>query len=295
MKIFVTGGTGFIGSHVINQLHAVGHEVVALRRPGSLPRLPLEKQPEWIEGALDNDHRLSLTGCDIMVHLASHTPNPPYAQMGECLFWNVSAAMQLAEQALETGIERYVIAGSCFEYGNSAYKTGLLTPDTPLEPSLSYPVSKAAASVAFTGWAREKGLRLKLIRIFQTYGPGEGEKRLWPALCRAAAAGEDFRMTKGEQLRDFIRVEDVARCFVQSLPLDHVEKGVPLITHAATGRPQSLLDFSEAIWREHGATGQLDVGALPYRHNELMSMISHPDALDPAMREPGRQADQHVT
>lgn len=285
MKIFLTGGTGFIGTHVINQLHKAGHEVVALRRPGSRTRLPLEKQPEWIEGALNDDHRTALKGCDVLMHLASHTPNAPYAELGECLFWNVSAAMKLAEQALETGIEDYVIAGSCFEYGHAAYQTGLLAPDTPLEPSLSYPTSKAAASVAFTGWAREKGLRLKLIRIFQAYGPGEGEKRLWPALCRAAEAGEDFRMTKGEQQRDFIRVEDVARCFVQSLPLDIVEKGEPLITHAATGKPQTLLDFSTAIWREHEAEGNLEVGALPYRHNEMMRVVSHPDSIDPAMRK----------
>jgi nucleoside-diphosphate-sugar epimerase len=231
------------------------------------------------------------SGCDVLMHLASHTPNPPYAELGECLYWNVTAAMALAEQALEVGIEDYVVAGSCFEYGHAAYHTDLLAPDTPLEPSLSYPTSKAAASIAFTGWAREKGLRLKVIRIFQTYDPGEGEKRLWPALCRAAEAGEDFRMTAGDQLRDFIRVEDVARCFVASLPLDAIEKGVPLITHAATGKLQTLLEFSTAIWRDQGATGKLDAGALPYRHNEMMRVISHPDAVDPAMRKLPSQPD----
>ncbi len=284
MRVFLTGGTGFIGTHVISQLLEAGHEVVALRRPGSSPRLPLASAPEWIDGALNDNHRVALSRCDVLMHLASHTPNPPYAELGECLYWNVTAALALAEQALEVGIKDYVIAGSCFEYGHAAYHTELLAPDTPLEPSLSYPTSKAAASVAFTGWAREKGLRLKLIRIFQTYGPGEGEKRLWPALCRAAETGEDFNMTKGEQLRDFIRVEDVARCFVQSLPLDNVENGVPLITHAATGKPQSLLDFSTVIWHDHRASGTLVVGALPYRHNEMMRVASHPDAVDPAMR-----------
>ena len=137
------------------------------------------------------------------MHLASHTPNTPYAELAECLFWNVTTAISLAEQALEVGVNDYILAGSCFEYGNSAYKTDLLALDTPLEPSLSYPTSEATASIAFTGWAREKGLRLKLIRIFQTFGPGEGKKRLWPALCHVAQVGADFRMTKGEQLRDF--------------------------------------------------------------------------------------------
>ena len=283
MRVFITGGTGFIGTHVINQLLEAGYEVVALRRPGSSPRLPLASEPEWIDGTLDGDYRAALSECDVLMHLASHTPNPPYAELAECLFWNVTAAISLAEQALEVGVKDYIIAGSCFEYGNSAYNTDLLAPDTPLEPSLSYPTSKATASIAFTGWAREKGLRLKLIRIFQTFGPGEGEKRLWPALCHAAQVGANFRMTKGEQLRDFIRVEDVARCFVQSVPLKNVCKGVPMITHAATGKPQTLLDFSTTIWRDHQASGTLEVGALPYRQNEMMRVVSHPDAIDPAM------------
>jgi len=284
MRIFVTGGTGFIGTHVIARLIDSGNEVIAMRRKGSSPRLSLVHEPEWVDGSLDGDYRSALSECDLMMHLASHTPNPPYAELGECLFWNVSTAIALAEQAFEVGIKNYIIAGSCFEYGNSANNTFLLTPDTPLKPSLSYPISKAAASIAFTGWAREKGVRLKLIRIFQTFGPGENEYRLWPSLIRAAKMGIDFNMTKGEQLRDFIRVEDVANCFVKSLSLEKIIEGIPIITHAASGNPQTLLDFSSKIWNQYQATGNLKIGALPYRYNEIMKIVSHPNAIDPAIQ-----------
>lgn len=283
MRVFVTGGTGFIGTHVVSQLLSAGHEVVALRRPGSSTRIPLHLDPEWIDGNLTDNHRTVLATCDVFMHLAAHTPNPPYGSLEECLYWNVTASLSLAEQALMSGITHYIIAGSCFEYGNSISDTEPLSPATPLAPSLSYPTSKAAASVAFTGWARDKGLRLKLIRIFQAYGIGEAEQRLWPSLCNAAVSGRDFPMTKGEQVRDFIPVEDVARCFVQSLLLEDVENGNPVITHAATGNPQTLYEFSEKIWTSLGATGKLKLGDIPYRRNEIMRIVSHPNALDPAI------------
>lgn len=274
MKIFLTGGTGFVGSHFLAQALEQGHEVVALRRPGSQPRIELRQQPTWVDGALDDDHSASLAGVDVLVHLASHTPNPPYDSLDKCLYWNVFASLQLARQAVEQGIKHFIVAGSCFEYGRSAERVEYLDIDTPLEPTLSYPTSKAAASIAFQGLARELNLHLKLLRIFQVYGEGEPASRLWPSLRAAALAGKDFRMSAGEQVRDFIPVEEVARQFVQALDFTDVLPGQPRVEHVATGKPQSLLEFSQHWWRHWGGTGQLIVGAVPYRHNEMMRIAT---------------------
>ena len=55
MKIFVTGGTGFIGSHFLKQALAIGHDLICLRRPGSRTRIPLKSEPTWLEGSLEDD------------------------------------------------------------------------------------------------------------------------------------------------------------------------------------------------------------------------------------------------
>jgi nucleoside-diphosphate-sugar epimerase len=273
MKLFVTGGTGFVGSHFIRQALAAGHSVTALRRPGSLPRIPLERAPDWVDGPLDGDYREYLTGVDVVVHLASHTPNPPYAPLDECLYWNVFAAMKLARQAHEAGVQRFLIAGSCFEYGRAAERVSEIETDTPLEPNLSYPTSKAAASLAFEGLAREKRLKLKILRIFQVYGEGEQQTRLWPSLRAAALNGADFPMSAGEQVRDFVPVEMVAEQFLGHLDFAECEPGQPSVHHVGSGKPQSLLEFAEHWWRHWGASGKLLPGAVPYRPNELMRLI----------------------
>lgn len=274
MKIFLTGGTGFVGSHFLQQALAAGHEVIALRRPGSQPRIGLKQQPVWLDGALDDDHHSNFADVDVLVHLASHTPNPPYDTLDKCLYWNVFAPPLLAQQAVGQGVRNFVVAGSCFEYGLAADRVKDLDIDSPLEPTLSYPTSKATASVAFMGLARELNLHLKLLRIFQVYGEGEQASRLWPSLREAALAGQDFKMSGGEQVRDFIPVEEVARQFIDALDFSGSVPGQPLVSHVATGQPQTLLTFVQFWWRHWGGSGKLVVGAVPYRHNEIMRIAS---------------------
>ncbi len=274
MKLFVTGGTGFVGSHFLKLALDQGHEVLALRRTGSKPRIPLRGQLIWVDGALDGDYRDRLGGVDVLVHLASHTPNPPYDTLDQCLYWNVFASMQLARQAADQGVKNFIVAGSCFEYGRAADIGKDVDVETPLEPLCSYPTSKAAASVAFLGWARECHIHLKLLRIFQVYGEGELATRLWPSLRDAALAGQDFPMSGGEQVRDFISVEEVARQFVRELDFSDTLPGQPLVRHVATGQSQTLLCFVQQWWRHWGGTGQIVVGAIPYRKNEIMRITT---------------------
>jgi nucleoside-diphosphate-sugar epimerase len=273
MRLFVTGGTGFVGSHFLRLALAAGHEVRALRRPGSQPRVPLDAGPDWLDGSLDGDHRAALEGVDVLVHLAAHTPNPPYAPLEECLYWNVFAALRLAAQARAAGVSRFLVAGSCFEYGRSAERVDFIRTDTPLEPALSYPTSKAAASLAFEGFAREHGLKLQLLRIFQVYGEGEQPTRLWPSLRAAARSGADFPMSPGAHLRDFVPVEEVARQFMAALDFAEIEAGEPRVLHVASGQARSLLEFARAWWNYWGATGRLLPGAVPYRAGELMKLV----------------------
>jgi nucleoside-diphosphate-sugar epimerase len=78
MKIALTGGSGFIGSHFLEQAMAEGHTILAIRRsPSSKPRILLNQQPVGLDRQLDEVTLEDLQGCDVLVHLASHTVNVP--------------------------------------------------------------------------------------------------------------------------------------------------------------------------------------------------------------------------
>ncbi|ALT76194.1 NAD-dependent epimerase/dehydratase family protein [Paucibacter sp. KCTC 42545] len=275
MKLFVTGGTGFVGSHFLQQAMDAGHEVIAQRRPGSRSRLLLTREPTWVDRALDQDFNVELAGCDAVVHLASHTPNPPYAPLDECLYWNVYATTCLLQQAAAKGVSNVLIAGTCFEYGAGAERQEFVHPATEPRPTQTYPISKAAATTACMGLARQMSLRLQVLRIFQVYGDGEAASRFWPSMRAAAREGRDFPMSAGTQIRDFISVEDVARQFLAALTDDSVEPGRPVIRNVGTGRAQSLLEFAQVWWTTWNAQGQLQPGQNGLRPGEVPRLVAN--------------------
>jgi UDP-glucose 4-epimerase len=280
MKIFVTGGTGFIGSYFVRQALSEGHIVMALRRStASTPRIRLEQQPHWLDRSMDEVTAADLEGCHVLVHLAAHTGNVPYDTLANCLRWNLISPLALFEQARLAGIQRFVVAGSCFEYGKSGEQYDAIPTDAPLLPTNSYAASKAAASIALTQWAEEHHISLDILRVFHVFGEGEAETRLWPTLRRAALSGADVPMTAGEQIRDFLHVEDVAITFL----VKAVEPGVPeegaRIFNLSSGKPYTLRAFAEYWWKEWNAQGSLMFGKIPYRQSEVMHYVPGPKLL----------------
>jgi nucleoside-diphosphate-sugar epimerase len=274
MKIFVTGGTGFIGSHVLNQAIVNGHEIVATRRTkNSKTRVTLSKEPIWIDKELPDINVDDLAGSKVLLHLAAHSANVPYDNLATCLYWNLVCPLQLLEKALLAGIKHFVIAGTCFEYGESSLKYDFIPPTAALEPTQTYPASKACASIAFLQWSKEKNVSLSIQRIFQVYGEGEQQSRLWPSLKEAAMSGSDYKMTKGEQVRDFIHVSKVAsrlveRCETLATMNNHIE-----VQNLGSGKPMTIRQFAEDFWQEWSAKGSLLIGELPYRQGEVMRYV----------------------
>ncbi len=280
MRIALTGGTGFIGSHFLDQALAAGHDVLAIRRsPQSRPRIPLTIQPKWLDAPLDQVAVKHLCECDVLVHLAAHSVQHPYDSLINCLRWNLLAVLGLFEQARKAGINRFIVAGSFFEYGRSCERYDMIPTDAPLEPTNSYAASKAAASIALSQWAEEHQIRLEILRVFHVYGEGEPDTRFWPSLRRAALGGEDFPMTRGQQVRDFLEVGAVARTFLNRAESSEPDQTTVTVINLSSGRACSLREFAEYWWDFWGAQGKLLLGAISYREGEIMHSQAGPSMI----------------
>ena len=274
MKIFLTGGTGFIGSHFLYHSFSDSHEVLALRRnSGSEPKIKLASQPTWINAGLDEISAEQMKGSEVLVHLAAHTGNIPYDSLLNCLQWNLVAVLKLFEQARLAGIKRYVVAGSCFEYGKSADRYKEIPTNAPLEPTNSYATSKAAASTALLQWAHQHSLDIEILRIFHVFGEGEAPSRFWPSLRHAALTGQNFAMTGGMQIRDCQPVEDVARVFLERCLLPRNTVATQQVFNLASGNPCSILEFASQCWKGWCAAGVLQPGLVEYRKSEVMRYV----------------------
>lgn len=274
MRIVLTGGTGFIGSHFLNAALAEGHDVLAIRRTTtSFPRISLLREPLWLDANLNEVKGVDLKGYDVLVHLATHTGNVPYDSLANCLKWNLMAPLELFEQARDAGIQNFIVAGSCFEYGISGEKYSEIPTNAPLEPTNSYAASKAAASIAFQQWASQSQLNLCILRVFHVFGEGELPSRFWPSLKRAAFANDDFKMSKGDQIRDFMYVKDVAKAFLDCAKHVTQSKYLPKVINLSSGKSTSMRDFALTWWDKWGASGDLKIGTIPYRQNEVMRFV----------------------
>lgn len=273
MRIFLTGGTGFIGSHVLQQSLIAGHEVVALRRPRSEARIPLVHEPYWLDGALTDDWSDALASCDAMMHLAAYGVSTGANDWDGCFQVNVIDSINLWRQAIKAGISRFVIVGSCFEYGRSGDRYNSIPVTAPLEPTTAYGASKAASSMAALALAIDQQLHLTIARPFHVYGPGEGAGRFWPSLVVAAKSGSDLPMTNGNQVRDFQPVKQAASQILSCLEGSDIKSGVPRVINLGTGNPRSLLDFAQHEWSRLRAVGKLQPGAIPHRANEVQRYV----------------------
>ena len=273
MKIFVTGANGFIGSHVVKRSLDLGHEVVGLRRTNRSQKIDLPSKPQWIEGTLEDNLEKHLKECEAVIHLAAYGVNPKHNSRNEAFRWNVLASLNFLEQAKNANVKRFVIAGSCSEYGKSAERFDFVPCDAPLEPIDAYGSSKAEASVRAIKFAKENELELAILRPFHIFGEGESDYRFWPSLKNAALTGQDFPMTMGEQIRDFTPVEFAADVFIDYATNKNISKGRPIIKNLGTAKPQSLKNFAKSEWKKFGGKGILLFGKIPYRENEIMRYV----------------------
>lgn len=271
MRIFVTGGTGFIGAHFLKLALEAGHEVGALRRPGSSPIIPLDQEPRWHEHALDEVPASVLEGCDALIHFAAQGVSPQPTDWSLAFEVNARRSISLFAAAEKVGVPHLIACGSCFEYGKSGERYRKIPPDAPLEPVGPYAASKAAFSLAVEALARSSSSAFTLLRPFHLFGEGQHDSNFWPSLRLAARSGTDFPMTAGEQIRDYLPVETAAKAFLEAATSTHSQSF--RVSNLGSGEPVSLADFAARWWDTWNATGSLQVGQIPYRDNEVMRFV----------------------
>ncbi|MCX7712680.1 MAG: NAD(P)-dependent oxidoreductase [Chthoniobacterales bacterium] len=270
-KLFVTGGTGFLGGYFIKQALKEGFIVRAITRKS--PPFELDHL-EWILGGLGEYKTEWMDGIDAIVHIASAGVSPKPISWQEALQINLCESLGLFQFANELGVNKWVVIGSCMEYGLSGNNYEFIPVDAELIPVGPYATSKAAFYLTISAFCREKRAYLSYLRPFHFFGDGQYEKNFWPSLKAAAIAGLDFPMTKGEQIRDFISVQAVVEEVLQhTCELLELKKPQIKIKNIGSGVPRTLRSFAEEWWHFWKAKGQLLVGAMPYRENEIFRLV----------------------
>ena len=272
MKIFVTGATGFIGRHFINELPQ-DYEIFANIRNKKQKLIKLNKNIHWINKNLNLLKSKELKKIDTIIHFASAGVSPKKATWEELYDFNVNCTLKLLRIAAEAGVSKIIMAGSYIEYGLSANKYKFIPPSANLLPTTPYASSKAAAFELAHGFCMDAKIHLTYNRIFSAYGDGQYSGNLWPSLYKAATKGDDFLMTSGEQVRDFIPVKKIAEIFLEDLKFNPKNNLFPIVKNVCSGKGKSILKFSQYWWKKWNAKGKLLPGKIPSRKNEPLRFV----------------------
>jgi nucleoside-diphosphate-sugar epimerase len=246
MKCLVTGGAGFIGSHIVEALVKKNHDVIVLDnfRLGREKNLfPVMDKIQLVEGDIrDEKLVLKLTkDVDFIFHQAAASSSPMFMQnLREALSINIDGFATLLNVARENGAKRVVHASTSSIYGNNPLP---LREDMKLTPPNFYSVSKLACENLAKVFSNEYGVQTVGFRYMSVYGPREESKGIYANLAsqflwaiikneRPVIYGD------GSQTRDFVFVKDVVKANL--LAMDMSKKISGEVINVGTGKATSL-------------------------------------------------------
>ena len=278
-RVFVTGATGFVGSFLVRQLLADGRDVAILRRPTSDAWRIADVLDKVcvVAGSMDNvvgfAPQLASFAPEAVAHLAwrgvTNTHRNDVTQVQ-----NVAESVALYTHAHSVGCTRFVGMGSQAEYGPVSAR---LDEHVPTRPTTVYGAAKLSAGLLLDRLAAADGIGFAWLRLFSSYGPKDDPSWLIPYMARRLLAGERPALTPGEQIWDYIYVEDAAAAMLAALDMNasgffNLGSGV--------GRP--LRTIIEAVRNAIDPALPLGIGEVPYRPDQVMHLEADITALTAA-------------
>ncbi len=283
MKVLVTGGAGYIGSVVAQQLLAQGHEVVVLDDLSAGHPDAVLPGAAWHHGDLSEAREILDPSFGAVIHLAAKSLVGESVQHPE-RYWhgNIVATLGLLDTMRAAGVGRLVFSSTAAVYGNPLpdLQGGLITEEHPTSPINPYGASKLAIDHMLTAEAHAHGLAAVSLRYFNVGGASGGlrerhdpETHLIPNLLKAVQGegsgpegpgsqgpgshgsgaklfGTDYPTPDGTAVRDYIHILDLARAHL--LAMDWVEPGTHEIFNLGTGVGSSVREVIDAVGRVTG-------------------------------------------
>jgi nucleoside-diphosphate-sugar epimerase len=274
MKIAITGASGFIGRHVLAELLKQGEEIVAVTRGDTLPaELSRVVRTVEIDISRPTPNCFEQLGCpEILIHLAwDGLPNYKSLHHFET---ELPRQYHFLKIMVESGLSSLFVTGTCFEYG---MQSGSLSEEMPAKPNNPYGYAKNALRLQLEFLKSVNPFSLTWARLFYMYGQGQSSTSLFTKLKEAMVRGEKvFNMSGGEQLRDYLPVEKIARHIVR---LAILQRDIGVV-NICSGEPISVRKLVEQWLHENNWKIELNLGYYPYPDYEPMEFWGDSSRID---------------
>lgn len=294
MRILVTGGAGYIGSHAVKILADAAHEVVVLDDLSTGHRAAVDPRARLVEADIRDRGALmeALTGVQAVIHFAARSV------VGESMrvpldYWdvNVSGSLALLRAMHDSGVRRLVFSSTAATYGIPERMP--ITEDVAQQPINPYGASKLAVERAIRDLvASDPSWSAAILRYFNVAGCAadgslgedhQPETHLIPIVLQAASGrrphvtvfGTDYDTSDGTCIRDYVHVEDLVAAHLMAL--DALKPGDLRVHNVGIGRGYSVREVIEAVRRVTGRPFEVREGER--RAGDPPSLVTDPGSL----------------
>ncbi|MBB4824897.1 UDP-glucose 4-epimerase [Sporosarcina luteola] len=271
MKVLLTGGAGFIGSHVADQIVSHGYDLAiidnltsgsAAHIPKNIPLYQLDINDPYVEKIFE------LKKPEILIHLAAQTSvvfsmHEPYCDFQT----NTEATVKLLQYAVKHGVKQVIFASSAAVYGEPLRLP--VDEEQPCDPQSFYAVSKYAAERYIINFSRHHNLETTILRFSNVYGPRQnpsGEAGVVSQFLSKLVKQESGTIYGGSQTRDFIYVKDVAAACLKT-----IQAGEGGIYNVSSQTELSVRDLYGLMARKLGVN--MPAAFRNYRKGELKRSV----------------------
>ena len=267
MKVLVTGATGFVGQHIVPLLLECGYDVIAVARDEKKARtFTWFNAVQFVFCDIHDGNVKTLFQFgkpDAVIHLAwSNLPNYKSTSHVE---YTLPADFHFLKLLVENGVNHLLVTGTCFEYG---MVNGALSEQLPGNPSTPYAIAKNALRLMLEQLQENSAFKLQWARLFYTFGRGQNPNSLLAQLDRAIDNRDStFNMSGGEQLRDYLPIEAVARKLLAVFESPDFQG----VINICSGEPISVRRLVEEHLKKRAASIHLNLGYYEYPDYEPMA------------------------
>ena len=267
MPVLVTGGTGYIGSHIAEYFASTGRQVVLITRDRArAQRLEKPERFECAVGSLQDAGFVENVFLQYRPSVVIHTAWEGLAheqidssEQANNLVW----VENLLKSSAGTGVETFIGLGSQAEYGVYNRRT---SESTWPRPTARYGVYKLAAGLLGRQFASECGMRFAWLRVYSIFGPRDHDYCMVPSVIRSLLKNESPRLTGCEQTWEYLYVKDLARLLGKVVDSENKFVGIYNLCSGETVKLKTVVDMIAEIIQ---SSAQPDFGALPYREYGL--------------------------
>ena len=264
-RILVTGGKGYLGTRLVDRLKSEGAEVYTL----SLE--PSEDDREYqvdICNAKQVEAMVSKIRPDYVYHLAASLDRQrDFDRYEQIMAINVTGTFNLLKALQQINYTNFIFTSSSEVYGNN--KSPFLE-SMALRSASPYSLSKVQGEHLIMTFSDVYDKNYTILRLFNFYGENMPENFFIPQIISALERNENFEMTKGEQERDFLYVEDIIQALILAAKNSNSHRN---IFNVCSGEGIALKQLAEEISQNMPNKGKVSYGAIPYRQNEIWEMI----------------------